>query len=290
MGTWGVGLYQDDEAEDLRDTIAVLAKLPVDGTRLLDLLVTEDREANPDEDPRPAFWLVVADQFERRGIRCTAAQERALEVIDRGDDLRDLEARELSAAGLRQRAKALEALKARLLSPRPERPRPRASRPPPICVAAGDVIVHPSMEGESMNPHSGREDIRPFGGPFIPDGWGAIVILETGRAYDWFPWCSYQSLALWTESPPDLDEVRAGRLTSLSARRAVPNPRQLRRVGARIIGRLALSRSRVSAIPVLHVDKPVSPEQVVRWGWSVDGWTKAAPAFGAIRVADLLAD
>jgi hypothetical protein len=33
MGTWGTGLYQDDEAEDLRDTIAVLGRMPIDGDR-----------------------------------------------------------------------------------------------------------------------------------------------------------------------------------------------------------------------------------------------------------------
>ena len=49
MGCWGPGLYQDDDAEDLKNSIALLAKLPVDGDRLLEILLA-NQEVPPDFD------------------------------------------------------------------------------------------------------------------------------------------------------------------------------------------------------------------------------------------------
>lgn len=61
-GARGAGLYDDDNALDLKNSIALLAKIPADGERLLQIL----RRQHPE--PGKVFWRVVADQFERRGI------------------------------------------------------------------------------------------------------------------------------------------------------------------------------------------------------------------------------
>jgi hypothetical protein len=64
MGAWGPGLYQDDEAADLRNTISLLSKMPADGDRILEILVGNHPEPPAmDRDGGPTFWLVVADQF-----------------------------------------------------------------------------------------------------------------------------------------------------------------------------------------------------------------------------------
>ena len=69
MGSWGPGLYQDDDTKDLKDTIGILARLPVSGERILELLIEGRRESTGlDQSGGPTFWLVVADQFERKGI------------------------------------------------------------------------------------------------------------------------------------------------------------------------------------------------------------------------------
>ena len=289
MGAWGPGLYQDDEALDLKNTISLLSNMPADGDRILEILLANQPEPPTfDRDGGPAFWLVVADQFERRGIRCHLACERARTAIDAGEDLRDLKAREMDDRDLRKRAKVLEALKARLVSPRPLRPRPSGYRKPPMVVSPGEVFAFPSMQGESMNPWSGREPFQIYGGRFEPDGWGVLLILCTGRAYDWFPWCTYSTLSVWSEREPTLAEARDARLSSMSARRGVPRARHLARIGARLLGRLHLADARVERIPITEEAK--SPEYVVAVGWSLTGFSTAAPAVDAIRVTELLAD
>ena len=263
MGIWGPGLYQDDEALDLKNTISLLSKLPTDGDRILQILLADQSEPPTfDRGGGPAFWLVVADQFERRGIHCDLARERALTALDAGEDLRELRARGMDDRGLRKRAKVLDAIKARLLSPRPLRARLSGYRKPPMVVSPVEVFAFPSMQCASMNPWSGREPVRLHGGRFEPDGWGVLLILCTGRAYDWFPWCSY-----W---------------------RGVPRARHLARIGARLLGRLPLADASVERVPITEEAK--SPEYVVYAGWSLTGVSTAAPAVNAIRVTELLAD
>ena len=67
MGSWGLGLYQDDSASDLRSMIAILAKLPASGDGILQIILDNWNEpVGLGDDAGPTFWLVVADQFERR--------------------------------------------------------------------------------------------------------------------------------------------------------------------------------------------------------------------------------
>ena len=59
MGTWGTGLYQDDGAKDLKNTIALLAKVPVSGDRLLEILLGSYKDGvKLTDDGGPTFWLV----------------------------------------------------------------------------------------------------------------------------------------------------------------------------------------------------------------------------------------
>jgi hypothetical protein len=86
MGTWSPSLYGDDEACDLRDTIALVAKLPRSGDALFALLC-ERQQDSAEGEVSPAWWVVAADQFERRGIACLESFQRALQVIEGGEDL-----------------------------------------------------------------------------------------------------------------------------------------------------------------------------------------------------------
>jgi len=105
MGSWGSGLYQDDSAADLRNMIATLANLPATGDRILEIILDNWKEpVGLDADGGPTFWLVIADQFERRGIACSKVFEHALSAVDTGADLRDLEARGAEQRDLKKRA------------------------------------------------------------------------------------------------------------------------------------------------------------------------------------------
>jgi hypothetical protein len=107
MGVWATGLYSGDFALDLRSTITAVVKLPFDNERLVDILCESEAAAahNPDDTDHATFWLVVADQFAKRGIESERAQEIALQIIDSGSDLQTLEKLGMQAADLRKRKK-----------------------------------------------------------------------------------------------------------------------------------------------------------------------------------------
>ena len=303
MGCWGAGLYQDDDALDLKGSIAVLAKLPVDGNRLLDILLS-NRSEPPDfhRDGGPAFWLVVADQFERRGIACAKVFKRALAAIDKGEDLRDLRDRDMSEKDLKKRAAVLAELRQRLRSPRPLRPRRKPSKPPPFPVRTGDVFAFPTMReperlgvrhrrgGEGINPYSTKRTVALYGGDFQADGWGALIILMSGRAYDWFPWCAFACLSVSPKTEPTLETAKRARLLiDDSASLAVPRGPHLKRMRARLLGTLQLDPRKVKARVNMRPDGH-KPEFAVYAGWSLHGISRAGRFDGGVAVADLLAD
>lgn len=79
MGAWGGGLYSNDTALDLRTQVSLLSKIPKSGDEILDILVRSNEWIyNETGKETGIFWYVVADQFEKRGIRCEALYKEAL--------------------------------------------------------------------------------------------------------------------------------------------------------------------------------------------------------------------
>jgi hypothetical protein len=269
MGDWGVGLYQGDVASDLRNKISLLAKLPASGERLLKILIETHHEGITfDDDDGPAFWLVVADQFERRGIACPKAFERALLAIDTGADLRDWERRDASSSDLKKRAKVLRTLGDRLRSPRPRRPRPEGKKPPRFIVDVGEVYSFPTMAGECFNPWAPNWDV-PYM-KFRPDGWGAMLILARGRVFDWFPWCTYTSLTVDASRRPSLADAAKARCTTDFAQFCVPRRSHMKRMKMELLGRIHVDPEKAAAA----FTAPVTPQQAVLADWSFypRGW------------------
>src|SRR5438067_9855238 len=89
MGAWGAGLYSSDMAADMRAVIKSALRLPFDEDRVVDILRDCDRAAadNAGDEDHTTFWLVLADQFEKRGVAHAPSREKAITIIDRGDDL-----------------------------------------------------------------------------------------------------------------------------------------------------------------------------------------------------------
>jgi hypothetical protein len=286
MGSWGPGLYQDDEAMDLKSTITLLSKLPGGGDRILEILLSKrDDGAELNADGGPTFWLVVADQFERKGIESRLVFSKAREAIESGADLRDLQGRGMSHSDLKKRSKVLEQLSARFRSPRPPRRRPTPKNPPPMIVEIGQAFSFPTMKNKAMNPWSRNRAQTGF----EPDGWGAMLILGTGRAYDWHPWCAYQSLSVPHDREPTLDDVRNSRLLNVeTAQLAVPRRSHLARIEATLLGQLDLnSRSVADRVPFLP--QGYGPEFAVYCGWSFNGFGLSVPVERGIPVSELLA-
>ncbi len=199
MGTWGVGLYSGDDALDLRSTIRAVSRLPYGGDELIELLAELNPEArDPSKEGHSTFWLVVADQFQRRGIR-SMAKERALAIIADGSDVAMLAKLGMAEADLRKRKRLLDVLADELRSPLPEKPRRTLKKPQPLLFGAGDVLVFQiDRRGNCYNPYVAD----PALANFKPVGWDGCLIVASGLVLDYLAW--YQvapTRAPWKDRP-----------------------------------------------------------------------------------------
>lgn len=268
MGTWGAALYDDDTASDLRDTVALVTRVPGNGERLLSLIRQVHGEVDPEDEDAAIFWLVVADLFEKKGIACPEATAHALRIIESGQDLAACASRGADERFLKARGKVLLELAGRLRSPRPTKPPKRPGKPPPLVLAEGQIHAFPTMSGSAWHPY--RLDTA---GPFVPDGWGALVVLATGRAFEWLPWVAITSLTVKGDVRPSLVDALDGRLIhhpqTAGAGRFIPKPAHAKGLGLELLGTVDLDPARVAP----HLSAR-SIEAAIRFDWTI--------AYGAI--------
>ena len=254
MGTWGTGLYSGDLAMDLRSTIAAVARLPFEGDRLAEILCeTEPGVANnPDDEEHTVFWLVVADQFARRAIGCTRVREKALAIIDDGGDLAMHAKRGMSSADLRKRQKMLAEVRERLTAAVADRvrPRPVLKRPQTFLMDVGDCLVYPTSGKDCVNSYYASKDKIPN---WKHDGWGATIVVDRGRAFDFLTWYTPLTIPEATTKKPDFAMLRS--LTSWVLKRpGTCSPvhfkrLELEKVGALTIDPIKLARAFPSMKP-----------------------------------------
>jgi hypothetical protein len=199
MGVFGTGLYSGDFAMDLRSAIGAVSRLPYDGDRLVEIIrqVEPTGADNSNDEDHTTFWLVLADQFAKRGIAAREPRERALDIIDRGLDSDMLKRLGMSERDLRKRKAVLEELRGRLLAPSIEKPRETLKKPQPYLMEVGDVLTYPTAKGENINPYYSKkawERLQTSPRPWIQDGWGALTIIDRGRAFEFLTW--YRPLVL----------------------------------------------------------------------------------------------
>jgi hypothetical protein len=210
MGVWGTGLYSGDFAKDLGSATRAVAQLPFDGEKLADLLCSLEPGAanNRSDEDHTTFWLVIADQFAKRGIVCERVRQRALEIIDGGEDVAILSRLGLNAAGLKKRGKLLADLRGRIVTATaPAKPRSVLKKPQALLMDVGDVVVYPTARGNPINPYfSSVEKMRP---EWIQDGWGAAAIVETGREFGFLAWYRPLTIAKETRAKMRLEDVLA---------------------------------------------------------------------------------
>src|SRR5262245_52575612 len=118
MGVWGTGLYSGDFAMDLRSTVGAVVRLPFDTDRLVDILCETDPAAanDPRDEEHTTFWLVLADQFAKRGIASGRVREKALGIVAASEDIAMLEKLGMKPADIRKRRRLLEEIRARISS------------------------------------------------------------------------------------------------------------------------------------------------------------------------------
>jgi len=212
MGAWGTGLYANDFAADLKSTVAALATLPFDGDRIADILRQESAEilADTEDADYTTFWLVVADQFEKKGICCESVRKTAVQIIESGQDLKLMAAVEMSSKDLKQRQKVLNELKSRLSEPIPPRPRKTIKAPPPLLMNVGDLFTYPVSQGSPLNPYLSNPRADDPG--WNLDGWATMLIIDAGFAFDFLPWYRPITTAVMSKQPLGIEDLpSAGR-------------------------------------------------------------------------------
>src|SRR5262245_22577577 len=138
VGAWGPGVFQNDDALDLRNRWRDLVGVGFDpkdvGRRLISELGLGD-----DQDQSPS-WLALADLLWGAGRLAGYVRKRALEIVRDGRDLQRWD-----GGDRRARARVLAQVKRRLRS---RMPRPRPIRPRHPCDwQRGEMIVWRMVDG-----------------------------------------------------------------------------------------------------------------------------------------------
>jgi len=220
MGTWGFKLYQDDDALDLKTLISVLLKLPKTPNELLEIAI-ESIEYEPSIETLEGqtFWLVIADIFEKNGIVCKSLQSK--------------------------RIKELGKLRERIENPRLNTKAANKKRLPSFMPTRGDVYSFPTMDGKGSNPWCKTWSEANF----IPNGWGAMVVLSSGRLFDWYPWFVPVPLDIDSSTEPKWKDILNSRLIFIDdgakqSRAASPKKNHFNRMKLNLMGQLEISRSK----------------------------------------------
>lgn len=184
MGAWGVGLYQCDEAADVKTAFAEAAKLPIDTDALVMRLSTA--HALGDDPDETDGWLALADQLHRYGLEHAATFAAAREIITSGADLRAKQELEMSPRDLEKRAKVLDELLQTWAQPHPKpRKRQMMKGPEDFIFEVGDVWIMPAMQGAPLPFFWHQYDSATIGDHYRPDGWAGFVVFDRWR-YDTF--------------------------------------------------------------------------------------------------------
>jgi len=235
MGVWGAGLYSSDFAMDLRSAVRSVARLPFDGDKLVEFLISVDTGAanRPEDEDHTTFWLIVADQFAKMGITSERAREEALQIIDDGSDIAMLTKLGMDTSGLRKRQKMLADLRHFLTATQqPIKRRSVIKGAQPLVMNVGDVFVYPTSLGRCREYLPRWIHVVPA---WEQDGWNAVVIVSAARAFDFLAWYRPLTLASPLSEKPDLVHLRSATLWMLK-RPGTCRAIDLKRLGMEKIG------------------------------------------------------
>jgi hypothetical protein len=115
MGAWGVAIFSDDLAADLRGDFRDLIGEGLTSTDATDKLIAEYSSSLDDSDEMPVFWIALACIQWKLGRLEERTKQMALEMIDNGIDLK----RWGDPKTLARRSAVLVKTRAELVSPQP---------------------------------------------------------------------------------------------------------------------------------------------------------------------------
>ena len=139
------------------------------------------------------YWLVLADQLERCGIRRQDVFDRAIAIIEAGEDVAMLKELEAEPKTIAERRKETTKLLARLRDPRPAKRRRPLKTPQPLLLEPGEALTWPTEGGNSINPYVAEDQLWKLGG-FTADGWGFGIVTDAGHHYQVLAYYAVQVL------------------------------------------------------------------------------------------------
>lgn len=115
MGAWGVAVFSDDLAADLRSEFLELIGDGLSSTNAVERLLAEYAPSLEDDDDAAVFWIALASTQWKMGRLEDRTKREALRVIETGQDLERWD-----LPGDRKKRKVvLEKVREQLLSPQP---------------------------------------------------------------------------------------------------------------------------------------------------------------------------
>jgi hypothetical protein len=192
----------------------------------------------------------VADQFARRGIDNKRAREIALEIIDTNRDLEMLGKLGIPARDLRKRQKVLDEVRQRVIAPNVRaKPREVMRSAQPLLMQTGDVLVYPTFGGRCRNPYFVDQEKDRMGTasrPWQIDSWAAMVIVDSGRAFDFLAWYRPLTLNMAMAEKPSMLSLKGDLIWKL-CRPGTCSASHFTRMGIEKIGSITVSQTKIRA-------------------------------------------
>ena len=114
MGAWGTAIFSDDVAADVRDLFTDYVADGMDPKEATDRAIAESLKDAEDDD-EIVVWLALAATQWKIGRLIATVRDRAIKIIDSGEDLKRWN--ESSKSDIKSRTKHLADLRAQLLTP-----------------------------------------------------------------------------------------------------------------------------------------------------------------------------
>ena len=259
MGTWGVGLYQCDDAADLRVDVREVVRAPWDGDRLLAWALDAYPElTDPRHDGHTDLRLALADVFWSYGVEQAEIRDAALAIVANGTDLESKRRLGMSDRDLARRAVVLDELAAKWRSPNPKpRDRRMLKEPQPFLLQSGDCLTYPTSQGRVRNPYvpPAREAGFYKNFPWERDATAAAIVLACVHRYETFARYLVALLRYDGGGEPALDVFPT--LSILHSRTFAFEPQRrvhlvsttrthLKRMGISVVGNLPVNRAAVA--------------------------------------------
>lgn len=148
MGTWGVGLYQDDVTCDIKEEYLNRLRIGYSNIEATQEVIDYNMDSIEDEEEGPLFWFALADIQWRYGRLLLEVKEEALRCIKSGEDL---ERWKENPQQYKKRKLVLEELEERLNSPQPPEKKLAKLKVHKADWEIGDVLLYQIKNGDLRN-------------------------------------------------------------------------------------------------------------------------------------------